>query len=87
MDEEYQFGDDVLELVGHKTELPQKKNKERKNILTDGTKSIQKRALEFVDPEVVREKPCYIYDTPGIMNESQVTTAFDDNKCLKIIRI
>lgn len=72
VDEEYQFDDDVLELVGHKTELPQKKNKERKNILTDETKSIQKRALEFVDPEVVREKPCYIYDTPGIMNESQI---------------
>ena len=68
-EKEYSFDGDFLEFVGvNNPELkPQLK-------YLEGSKSLKERQVELVDfKELSKEKKqCYMYDTPGLYNSSQV---------------
>ena len=63
-------------MVGNKSK--ETSEKKGKVLLENPEKAINQRSLEFVDfsNKKDEEKPCFIYDTPGIINESQVCGCF-----------
>ena len=63
--------EEVLDMLQVKESKIEKKPKQ----LRDGNKALDLKKLEFVGDDYLKgkvEKQNYIYDTPGIFNESQV---------------